>query len=87
MHCWYLFDNGPKSSNLLRGETSLETTIAVERLMILADFMSSLILDIDLNLRDQRGRLRIGKIMRRLGWDYRQVRVGKSKSRKWVKGK
>ena len=58
-----------------------------EKSAVTYDQIFEKVLETDLNLRDQRGRLRIGKIMRRLGWDYRQVRVGKSKSRKWVKDK
>ena len=58
-----------------------------EKSAVTYDQIFDSVLKIDLNLRDQRSRLRIGKIMRRLGWDYLQVRVGKSKSRKWVKGK
>jgi hypothetical protein len=58
-----------------------------EKSAVTYDQIFDSVLYIDLNLRDQRSRLRIGKIMRRLGWDYLQVRVGKSKSRKWVKGK
>jgi putative DNA primase/helicase len=58
-----------------------------EKSAVTYDQIFESVLYIDLNLRDQRSRLRIGKIMRRLGWNYLQVRVGKSKSRKWVKGK
>ena len=63
------------------------STYIEEKSAVTYDQIFDSVLKIDLNLREQRSRLRIGKIMRRLGWDYLQVRLGKSKSRKWVKGK
>ena len=41
-----------------------------EKSAVTYDQIFDSVLKIDLNLRDQRSRLRIGKIMRRLGWDY-----------------